>query len=106
MIEYIERGKAIAIRYADGINDDGVLYVPSRDVNNHLKSLPAADVRENVHGEWKEKIVDDPIDNCGGLFRRRFYCTVCGNWQTYGRPKFCPNCGANMRGEKRNEIFD
>lgn len=26
----------------------------------------------------------------------RFYCGRCGNWQTYGKTRFCPNCGADM----------
>lgn len=29
----------------------------------------------------------------------RFYCSECGNWQIYGMPHYCPNCGADMRGE-------
>ena len=29
-------------------------------------------------------------------------CTACKEWSEYCTP-FCPNCGADMRGEKENE---
>ena len=48
MAEFIERGKALAMRFTDGIDEDGVIYVPWRDVVQHIKTLPAADVVEVV----------------------------------------------------------
>lgn len=56
---------------------------------------PTADVRENVKGEWAEEYDDDAAI----FFKRRWVCSACGDYQTYGKPKFCPNCGADMRGE-------
>ena len=29
--------------------------------------------------------------------RVRFICSVCGEWQTYGKTKYCPECGAKMQ---------
>ena len=103
MAEYIKRDDAIR-EAVEAVDEWDGGYFTRRDnmIKTYLKDVPVADVRENVRGEWKEKIVDDPSDSCG-LFRRRFYCTVCGNWQTYGRPNFCPNCGADMRGERNGE---
>ena len=47
--------------------------------------------------KWEERIVtDDPLDKYG-IFRRRWYCPVCDEWQTYGPTPFCANCGANMK---------
>ena len=43
-------------------------------------------------GEWEERYVEDESP----FFRRRYYCSACGDWNTYGKPKFCPNCGARM----------
>ena len=43
-------------------------------------------------GEWVEKYLEDEDP----LFRRRFYCTACGEWTTYGKTNYCPNCGAAM----------
>lgn len=31
------------------------------------------------------------------LFKRRFYCSECGEWQTYGMTSYCPFCGKPMR---------
>ena len=28
--------------------------------------------------------------------RGRFICSECGEWQTYGKTKYCPECGAKM----------
>ena len=66
-----------------------------------LDCVPTADVRENVKGEW----IDAP--NREFCFRADFKtikCNKCG----YNMPKcdsfannFCPNCGADMRGESK-----
>lgn len=53
-------------------------------------------MNEEREGVWEERIVED--DN--PWFRHRLYCSVCGDWQTYGKTKYCPNCGAKM---KQNE---
>lgn len=59
--------------------------------------IPSANVRENVHGEW---IMLDECSNSG------YYCSNChkkvvkeGWSETVKKIKFCPNCGADMRGE-------
>ena len=48
-------------------------------------------------GTWAEKIVLDEngkFDFCS----RRFYCSACGDWNSYGKTKYCPECGARMEG--------
>lgn len=47
-------------------------------------------------GEWEERIVE--CDN--PFFRRRFYCSACGDWNTHGKSRYCPHCGANMTVKK------
>lgn len=94
MPDYIERGKAIAMRFGDGIEEDGVIYVPWKDVTAHLKKLPAADVRGNVRGVWK-KVSDKYPKYC---------CTVCNHLYNNSEYKFCPNCGAQMKGETNVKI--
>lgn len=71
---------------------------------SELRLMPTADVVEVVHGEWLE-------DSEGEI-----YCSKCGKY-TYDRhdeikefdgkkvialcyPRFCGNCGADMRGGK------
>ena len=54
-----------------------------------ILALPAADVRENRRGKWKPYLPE-------GL---RYQCSECGS--RYEIPwHFCPNCGADMRGER------
>lgn len=62
----------------------------------NISRVPIADVRENVRGEWQ------PIE-VQPYFKKHFdtsvACSVChrkGN----KRWNFCPNCGAEMRGDK------
>lgn len=31
--------------------------------------------------------------------RVRFYCSSCNGWNTYGKSKYCPNCGRRMQRE-------
>jgi hypothetical protein len=66
-----------------------------------IDTQPTADVRENVRGEWLSKNLDN--------FRKyEVICSVCGarfigNYDAYDEPydfNFCPNCGADMRGDK------
>ena len=49
-----------------------------------LDTIPNADVRENIHGEWL-------TDNI---------CSVCGDYNEF-QTNFCPNCGAKM-----DEVID
>ena len=50
---------------------------------------PSADVRENVSGEWIDE--RDPLT---------LKCSECGyRVMRYNNTNFCPNCGADMRGE-------
>lgn len=57
-----------------------------------IESMPTADVRENVHGEWVNTRPPEMSDN--------IVCSVCG-YDSIASYSFCPNCGADMRkGEK------
>ena len=43
-------------------------------------------------GMWRKD-----VDNNRDMFDKvRWYCPACGEWQTYGEPKYCPNCGARV----------
>ena len=72
-------------------NEDGYLLVYRCDVIDRLRSLPS--IRPT--GYWIEE-----YDETAPMFlKRRWRCSVCGDWQTYGKPKFCPECGAKMENE-------
>ena len=59
-------------------------------VNCVLPTIPTADVRENVRGEWIDRGKDMTI---------RWQCSECGRKDMHIY-NFCPNCGADMRGDK------
>ena len=68
-----------------------------------IKSIPSADVRENVHGYWKPV---DPLQSGDNERFGTYACSVCGTG-TYGiipaRWKGCPWCLAVMDGEPKEE---
>ena len=39
-------------------------------------------------------IVDKDVTRSWDMVR--FYCSACGDWNTYGKTKYCPECGAKM----------
>ena len=58
------------------------------DVLKAMRDFPAADVRENEHGEWTK------------IHWKAFRCSECKGISEY-YTNFCPNCGASMwKGEK------
>ena len=94
MSDFISRRDAIEkMRFENGIVDDGLVYVPLRDVRNHLRSLSPAQHKRKT-GHW--------IKSDKGVF----LCSECNsgykNQPTcMGKPmfEFCPICGADMRKE-------
>ena len=62
---------------------------------NILSALPAADVVERKKGKW--------INHRNDMGHNIADCSECGEaMQWYDpdtRPNYCPNCGADMRGE-------
>ena len=69
-------------------NKGGYFCTVKSEINN---------IEEKV-GTWEERFIEDDFS----LFRRRFYCSACNEWNTYGMSKYCPNCGARMRKGKVN----
>ena len=102
MAEYIDREALIKGRHAckrdcatcdfavDGDSwCEGELFVVD------VLRAPAADVRENMRGRWRQysPLTDTyECDKCGYQVIDESFCT-----------NFCPNCGADMRPEGSNE---
>lgn len=70
-----------------------------------IEAIPAADVVEVRHGEWRDDA--DKIDK--RFHRHDFFCKKCntradyfiggeGNWWSSCAPDYCPKCGARMDG--------
>ena len=73
------------IRFSSGFDHDGILFVPYRDVEEHLKKLPSVQPRK---GKWHGKGDSEGF----GIF----ICDNCGKFAMM-EYDFCPNCGADMR---------
>lgn len=65
---------------------------------NTAEKLTAKGYRKQIEGEWVE--VQREWDFYP-FFYIDFTCSVCGSREQNKR-KFCPNCGARMKGEKEN----
>lgn len=77
--------------------------------NDVIKTLPAANVVEVVHGEWAENIIYPNVNRTFRAFGFNevetmlyYTCSLC---DTLGSNSFnyCPKCGAKMDGERRSE---
>lgn len=64
----------------------------------NVKSIPAADVRPVVRGEWV-----DAVQGCGDSPHVR--CSNCNEyyWRYFSKFRFCPNCGADMQTPEKEE---
>lgn len=54
---------------------------------------------EVVHGRWVEMLVPDGYVQKASRMRKQ--CSVCG-WTNACRYHYCPNCGAKMDGERKD----
>lgn len=76
-------------------------------IEDIVNDEPTADVRENVKGEWEEiEVVEEAYDISGvKTWASKMKCDQCrftaiaieGHFSQYN---FCPNCGADMRGDQ------
>ena len=74
-----------------------------RDMLDKFKSIPSVDVRENIHGEWEHGRYRS-VDQTGESYDdgEAVICSVCRyafKERYLWSRNFCPNCGADMRGE-------
>lgn len=92
MDEYIEREVAIkAIRDSDPYGVRRALGFRETDIEETLRSVPAADVAPVRHGRWTWNAA-----------RTRPFCSECcvEPWRAsnFVLPNYCPHCGARMDG--------
>lgn len=102
MSRYIDADKFMKVLEEDIPLTDNPIKVMASAIAA-LEEQPTADVRENVKGEW----IEDNSREKSMMWR----CSACGQiayYPTIGKRKgfkkhcgynFCPNCGADMRGE-------
>ena len=108
MSDLIERQKAIEAldfeivhmtAYRNGKNEGNPLAQYNKGLEDGIKAiraLPSAEP-ERKTGTWiydTERVAGD------GWTYSQYHCSECGFQVLGGMVKFCPNCGADMRGEK------
>ena len=78
---YVKLEDVLNIIKEQNCNNTGVI--------QHIKQhCPTADVVEVKHGEWLYSRVHNIL-----------HCSECGEIPDCFEPPYCPNCGADMRGE-------
>lgn len=94
MTDYISRQAAFEALEKRGVS------------TTNISRVPVADVRENVKGRWVEVVDRTEMYDKEGVktWGMLFQCNQCGfvlnavEGHT-GQYNYCPNCGAEMRGE-------
>ena len=102
MSDLISRQAVLSLPRAYAKNARGKIFKEFINVKD-VETLPAAQP-ERKKGEWIVKVLDEPyLDPIDKLFNSRTVCSVCGYELCGAKQYFCPNCGADMRGDN-NEI--
>ena len=67
------------------------------EIEYYLELEPAVDAVPVIHGQWIDENPDDFLDP-------RLRCSICSKVESpLIKWRYCPNCGAKMDGEWRNE---
>lgn len=95
MADYIRRD--IVLEIINTVNNTGGFagYADYCVLFDEIDTMPASDVQSVKRGEWEKK-------SSVGVFR----CSLCQHIFMLGTDEideyhFCPNCGADMRGEQK-----
>ena len=105
MAEYIEREAIQKIVYDIKENKEiPKNYGTLLDIIRLIRNLPTADVAEVKRGEWAA--YPDEYEICATEFvcsccKQSFASSELTDEQFFDMMKYCPNCGADMRGDKR-----
>ena len=90
--DLIKRSDAIKAVWGDDINpsEDGMVFEAQSHIDRDIRLIPSAD---RPQGEWVSDY-SSPV---------AYRCTACNTLQHWsviqnGRYRFCPNCGAKMKG--------
>ena len=84
------------LNIADWINHRVHVQSCHADCIDAVNAIPSADVAEVRHGKWIDKTMSVP--NGHGQTYGKYGCSLCKGKVRY-KTDFCPNCGADMRGE-------
>lgn len=99
----VEELPAAAVSTGDRISRaelfDRLAVISAEDANGMKAQIYAAiqamDPAPVRTGSWEIREAPDTAPGCS----RRYYCSECGEWNTYGASEYCPRCGAYMKSE-------
>lgn len=95
MAEYIEKDKLRLMKTEECAGHTIEYAMGWKACVEWVKSLPAADVRENVKAEWTSLDGISTCPNCGRAAPHYVEGDIIMYWPNLN---FCPNCGAKMGG--------
>lgn len=99
MKEYIEREEALMIaKILVHTAYTRTEKIKDTEIEKAINDIPAADVRPVVKAVWKSWEQDK-------LPFKWYSCDYCG-FHALSRSNYCPNCGADMRGEEEHNAPD
>ena len=81
------------IKVEFGYDNDGIIMIPMRDVNNSIRNAPTVDAEPVRHGKWTHEYY--PTVWYGPGDPPEWVCSVCKD-RAYNTYDYCPNCGAKM----------
>jgi len=105
LVEVLIFGDGHVVQTGDSFKaEDGRFYYKPCD----WKYLTAVPVK---HGEWihgREVSRDYVGDACVCIHYEKWWCSECNYTVDLGEPlwHYCPNCGAKMDGERRDDAVD
>ena len=62
-----------------------------------LKFVYVSEMQPVVHGRWIERMY-----KTGDITSISYFCSECDCEHYFGRANYCPNCGAKMECERRD----
>lgn len=91
-----------SLRFPCGLNEDGILYVPLKDVIKSIENSPEIDGKARPNGEWVG--YPECLKYPNAYADDHIVCSVCEECFSIldndcERFYFCPHCGAEMKGE-------
>ena len=83
-LDCVDRQKAMKIKFSSGFEHDGILYVPYRDVQEHLEKLPSIQPQTSTISIGRTKdgtTMWYECDACGEpIDIKDNFCRNCGRW--------------------------
>ena len=106
MSDYIKKADAVKVLFDDCIRyvfpttaEPTAEFIKLNNAINLLRLYPSVDVAPVRHGRWKHERLPSTSGGSYAVVR----CSVCEYQYPMTETNYCPNCGATMEEEKRDD---